>query len=154
MSDEQLTAVRRGDGAANETRTAASDGAGATGSEQVTRYESDGASAIGGLGSRTRGIQMVFFDAQRPTGEETTLSVREQTTAALEHLAAVAAEQNVEPTDVLQTTVYLTDASAAPAVREAYGDFFDGRRPALSVVGVDALPGGADVQIDARGVKR
>ncbi|NHN47620.1 hypothetical protein G9464_08425 [Halostella sp. JP-L12] len=48
----------------------------------------------------------------------------------------------------------MTDAGAASAVREADADFFNGRRPALSVVGVDALPGNADVQIDVRGVKR
>lgn len=97
---------------------------------------------------------MAFFDGQSPTGEGTSLSVREQTTAALERLAAVAAEQNVDLEDVLQTTVYLTDADAAPAVRAAYGDFFGGRRPAMTVVGVNALPGNADVQIGARGVKR
>ena len=154
MSDEQLTAVRRDATEETERATTAPDGTDATGSEQVIRYESDGASAIGGLGTRKRGIQMAFFDGQYPTGEAASLSVREQTTAALERLAAVAAEQNVDPADVLQTTVYLTDADAATAVRAAYDDFFDGRRPAMTVVGVDALPADADVQIDARGVKR
>lgn len=97
---------------------------------------------------------MAFLDGRTPTGEATTLSVREQTTAALERLAAVAGGQSVDPDDVLQTAVYLTDADAAPAVRAAYDDFFGGRRPATTIVGVDALPGDADVQIEARGVKR
>lgn len=80
--------------------------------------------------------------------------MREQTTAALERLAAVAAGQNVDPDDGLQTTVHLTDANAAPAVRAASDDFFGGRRPAMTVAGVDAPPGDADVRIEARGVKR
>lgn len=93
-------------------------------------------------------------DESAPSETERAVTPGEQTTAALERLAAVAGGQSVDPDDVLQTAVYLTDADAAPAVGAAYDDFFGGRRPATTVVVVDALPGDADVQIEAPGVKR
>lgn len=123
--------------------------------KNVTRHESDRLSALGGYGVRKRDLQLVFFDGQTPD-ERTALrrGVKEQTTAALERITAVAAESDIEADDIMRTTVYLTKMDRLPEVESAYEEFFDGRRPSMTVVGVGALPNDADVQIEATGVDR
>ncbi|SFG91863.1 2-iminobutanoate/2-iminopropanoate deaminase [Halopelagius inordinatus] len=123
--------------------------------DNVTRHESDRLNALGGYGVQKRGLQLVFFDGQTPD-ERTALKrgVKEQTAAALERVTTVAAESDVGTDDIMRTTVYLTEMDRLPEVRSAYDDFFDGRRPSMTVVGVDALPNDAAVQIEATGVDR
>ncbi|WP_258555546.1 RidA family protein [Halopelagius longus] len=123
--------------------------------KNVTRHESDRLSALGGYGVRKRGLQLVFFDGQTPD-ERTALrrGVKEQTIAALDRVTSVAAESDVEADDIMRTTVYLTKMDRLPEVESAYEEFFDGRRPSMTVVGVGALPNDADVQIEATGVDR
>ena len=51
-------------------------------------------------------------------------------------------------TDVVKTIVFVTDLSGYAAVNEAYAAFFGDHRPARSVVGVAALPMGAEVEVE------
>ena len=46
------------------------------------------------------------------------------------------------PSDVVKTTVFVTDPGQFAAVNEAYVAFFGDHRPARSVVAVAALPDG------------
>lgn len=121
----------------------------------MTRYESDSRKASAGYGATKRDLQLVFFDGQVP-GEATaaTRGVRAQTADTLERVAAAAARSGLGQDDILRTTVYLTDLDRSRAVDDAFDEFFDRRRPAKTVVGVDSLPGGAAVQVEATGVKR
>jgi 2-iminobutanoate/2-iminopropanoate deaminase len=50
--------------------------------------------------------------------------------------------------DVIKTTVFLTDMTEYAAVNDAYARFFGNHRPTRSVVGVAALPLGAQVEVE------
>jgi 2-iminobutanoate/2-iminopropanoate deaminase len=50
--------------------------------------------------------------------------------------------------DVVKTTVYLTDLKEFPAMNATYAAFFGNHKPARATVQVAALPAGARVEID------
>jgi 2-iminobutanoate/2-iminopropanoate deaminase len=45
--------------------------------------------------------------------------------------------------------VYVTDISQFADVNEAYGAYFSSELPARTTIGVAALPGGAQIEMDA-----
>ena len=73
----------------------------------------------------------------------------------LRNLVAVLAAAGAQPSEVVRTTVYLTDLSHFAAVNDVYAEVFGGEAaPARSCVQVAALPKGATVEIDAVAVLR
>lgn len=106
----------------------------------------DGAETVwvsGQLGIDPRGGALVADD------------VAEQTAVALRNVAAILAEAGGRLSDVVKTTVYLTDLRGDfPEMNEAYGHAFAGSAPARATVGVAALPLGARVEIEAVAVVR
>ena len=120
--------------------------------ETITRSETDSQSAANPYARRGE-TQLVFFDGLVADDERIANgNVREQTLAALERLQAVAADQGVDPADLMRTTVYLTQIGEVAAVDEAFETVFEKERPSRTLVGVDVLPNGAAVQIEATGV--
>ena len=73
----------------------------------------------------------------------------EQTDRVMENLQEVLRAAGVTWSDVVKTTVYLSDLSNFPTVNEVYGKWLGDARPARSTVQVTALPRGALVEIDA-----
>ena len=85
-----------------------------------------------------------------PDGEDhTDEDVETQTEMALDSLLAILAAEGLDASDVLKTTVYLSDIDDYAAVNEVYGSYFDEEPPARSAFAVDALPLGAAVEIEA-----
>jgi len=76
-------------------------------------------------------------------------AVAAQTNQVLVNLAALLESQGASLSDVVKTTVFLTDMADFAAMNTAYAIAFDGHRPARSTVAVVALPLGADVEIEA-----
>jgi 2-iminobutanoate/2-iminopropanoate deaminase len=72
-----------------------------------------------------------------------------QTERVLENLKAILTSAGADWSDVVKTTVYLTDMAVFPKVNEIYARVFGDARPARSTVAVSALPRGALVEIDA-----
>ena len=121
--------------------------------DTITRSQTDSQSA-GNPYARRGETQLVFFDGLVAADERIANGdVGEQTLAALERLQVIAADQGVDPADLMRTTVYLTQIGEVAAVDDAFEAFFDEERPSRTVVGVDALPNGAAVQIEATGVE-
>ena len=73
----------------------------------------------------------------------------DQVRQCLENLQMVARAGGCELADAVRMTVYVTDMGAFGEVNEAYGSFFAADPPARVTIGVAALPGGADVEVDA-----
>jgi 2-iminobutanoate/2-iminopropanoate deaminase len=71
-----------------------------------------------------------------------------QLSQALANAGALLAGQGASPTDIVKTTVFVTDMGGYAAVNEAYVAFFGDHRPARSVVGVAGLPMGAAVEVE------
>jgi 2-iminobutanoate/2-iminopropanoate deaminase len=69
-------------------------------------------------------------------------------TRAVANAAALLAVEGASLTDVVKTTVFVTDPADFPVVNEAYVAAFGDHRPARSMVAVSALPMGASVEIE------
>jgi 2-iminobutanoate/2-iminopropanoate deaminase len=71
-----------------------------------------------------------------------------QLTQALANAERLLTSSGATITDVVKTTVFVTDMGGYAAVNEAYASFFGDHRPARSVVGVAGLPMGAAVEVE------
>lgn len=72
-----------------------------------------------------------------------------QLVQAMENLARLLDGEGAALSDVVKTTVFLTDLGDYAAMNETYVAAFGEHRPARSAVGVSALPLGASVEIEA-----
>lgn len=76
-----------------------------------------------------------------------------QTRQSLENVKAVLAAAGYEMSDVIKTTVFLSDMNNFAAMNEVYASFFTGEAPARSAVEVARLPKDALVEIEVIAVK-
>ena len=79
--------------------------------------------------------------------------VAAQTVQVFKNLVAVLAAKGFHLTDVIKTTVYLTDMAHFAAMNEVYATQFPANPPARSTVAVLALPAEALVEIDLVAIK-
>ena len=82
------------------------------------------------------------------TGQIVAGDVVVQTERVLRNLDAVLGSAGAAWTDVVKTTVYLTDMRDFPRMNEVYARAVGDARPARSTVQVSALPRGVLVEID------
>ena len=66
----------------------------------------------------------------------------------MENLRAVLHAAGVGFSEVVRSTIYLTDLRDFAKVNEVYGSYFPTEPPARATVQVAALPRGASVEID------
>jgi len=120
-------------------------------------HTDDAPAAVGAYSQATTTDDLVFTAGQIPlTPDGDVLDdapVAEQTEQALENVAAVPEEAGAGMTDVLKVTVFLGDIDDFEAMNDTYAGFFDAEPPARSAVGVDALPKGVAVEIEAVAVR-
>jgi 2-iminobutanoate/2-iminopropanoate deaminase len=83
-----------------------------------------------------------------PATGEMPQTVAEQTRRALQNIKAILAAAGMETSDIVKTTVLLTDMNDFAAMNEAYAEFFSDSKPARVCCAVAALPKGAKVEID------
>ncbi|MFT9406191.1 RidA family protein [Lentilactobacillus hilgardii] len=78
-------------------------------------------------------------------------NVEEQAVQALNNLKEVLEAAQMTPKDVVKVTVFMTNIADFKAVNEIYANFFADNEclPARSAVGVQALPAGALVEVEA-----
>ena len=81
--------------------------------------------------------------------------IEAQTKKGLGNLSAILETAGMIPTNIVKTTIFLTDMSDFAAVNEIYAAYFKDVRefPARSCVAVAALPKGAIFEIEAIAVK-
>ena len=96
---------------------------------------------------------LVFISGQiaiDPETGKTPEPVTEQAGLILRNIGAILEELGLGYSDIVKTTVFLTEIRDFGAVNEVYGSFFDGSPPARSAVGVAALPlTGLKIEIEA-----
>ncbi len=120
----------------------------------MRRIETEDAPAPGGHYSQ--GIEhngLLFVAGQLAidpkTGDKKLGSIEEQTTQALENVAAIVRAAGSEGSKILKTTVYISDIDLWGKVNEAYGAFFGEHRPARAVIPVRDLHFGFLIEIEA-----
>lgn len=116
----------------------------------------DAAGAPAALGPYSHAVAangLLFCSGQLPldaaSGELVGDGAAEQAVRCLQNLAVVCAAAGASLADAVRMTVYLTDMSVFAEVNEAYEAFFPSAPPARAVLGVAALPKGAQIEIDA-----
>ncbi len=75
--------------------------------------------------------------------------VEAQARQVLLNIASVLADCGAALTDIAKTTIFVTDIAQFATVNAVYADALGEHRPARSTVQVAALPGGAEVEIEA-----
>ncbi len=74
--------------------------------------------------------------------------VPEQTERVMENLRAILVAAGLGFSDVVKTTVFLTDMADFQAMNAVYARAFGDHRPARSTVAVSGLPRGVNVEIE------
>lgn len=82
------------------------------------------------------------------TGQALTGSVGEQTELVMKNIAALLKDSALDFSNIVKTTIFLTDMGDFPAVNEVYGKYFKSEPPARSTVAVAGLPRGVKVEIE------
>lgn len=102
---------------------------------------------------KVRGSTLIFCAGQigidPPTGNLVGQTAAEQAGRVFENLKAVIEAAGAHLSDVVKTTMYLTDMSDFPAVNEVYATYFTANPPARATLEARQLPKGAKVEIDA-----
>ncbi len=108
--------------------------------------------AIGPYSQGVKAGAYVFFSGQIPlapnTGELVAGGIDVQIRQVMNNMAAALTAAGLGFTQVVKTTIYLTDLQDFSAVNEIYGSYFSGVFPARATVQVAALPKGAKIEIE------
>jgi 2-iminobutanoate/2-iminopropanoate deaminase len=109
--------------------------------------------AIGPYSQAVRAGNLIFASGQIPidpaTGQFVSGGIAEQTEQVLKNLTALFESAGVSLTQVVKTTVFLSDMEDFTAMNEVYGRFFSEAAPARATVQAARLPRDAKVEIEA-----
>lgn len=81
------------------------------------------------------------------TGNLETADLYAETHQVMHNLKAVLTEAGMDFSNVVKTTIFLTDMDFFSTVNEIYGKYFQGNFPARETVAVKALPKNVNVEI-------
>jgi 2-iminobutanoate/2-iminopropanoate deaminase len=87
------------------------------------------------------------------TGNVVGEDVPTQTVQVMKNIEGVLAAANLKFSNIVKTTIFLTDMKDFPAVNEVYGKYFPEVPPARSTVAVLGLPKGVKVEIEVLALK-
>ena len=108
--------------------------------------------AIGPYSQAIRAGNIIFNSGQIPldptSGKLVPGGIEEQTHQVLSNMRAVLSSEGCGFSDIVKTTIYLTNLDDFAVVNEIYGRCFTGTPPARACVEVSALPKGALIEIE------
>ena len=81
------------------------------------------------------------------TGEMANNDITEETHQVLQNLKAILQEAGMDFSNIVKTTIFLSDMSLFSQVNEIYARYFTGNFPARETVAVKGLPKNANVEI-------
>lgn len=100
---------------------------------------------------------MLFISGQicidPSTGELKNKDVQEETHQVMHNLKAILQQAGMTFSNVVKTTIFITDMYQFSVINEAYGKYFEGDFPARETVQVSALPKFVNVEISMIAVK-
>lgn len=108
--------------------------------------------AVGPYNHAVRVGDLLFCAGQIPiepaTGNLVEGDIKVQTERVLQNVKAILNDQNLTFTNVVKSTVFLTDLANFAGMNEIYAKYFTADFPARSTIQVAALPKGASVEIE------
>ncbi len=81
------------------------------------------------------------------TGEMNNTDIQAETHQVMHNLKAVLQEAGMDFSNVVKTTIFLSDMNLFSEVNEVYGKYFEGDFPARETVAVKGLPKNVNVEI-------
>ena len=81
------------------------------------------------------------------TGEMANADIDEEAHQVLKNIGAILAEAKMDFSNIIKTTIFLSDMALFARVNEVYAGYFDGNFPARETVAVKGLPKNANVEI-------
>ena len=81
------------------------------------------------------------------TGEMSNSDIQAETHQVMHNLKAVLQEAGMDFSNVVKTTIFLSDMTLFSEVNEIYGKYFEGDFPARETVAVKGLPKNVNVEI-------
>lgn len=99
----------------------------------------------------------VFISGQIPmnsaTGEIISSDIKAEAKQVMENIRAILTESGLAFTNVVKTTIFLTDMQSFANVNEVYGTYFTDQFPARETVQVAGLPKNVNVEISVIAIK-
>ena len=110
------------------------------------------APAVGPYNHAVRTADLLFCAGQIPidpaTGDLVKGDIKVQTERVLENVKAILEDQKLSFSNVVKSTVFLTNLADFGGMNEVYARYFTTDFPARSTIQVAALPKGANVEIE------
>lgn len=111
----------------------------------------DAPAPIGPYNQAVQTGNLLFISGQicihPPTGEMRNKDLQEETHQVMRNLKAILQHAGMTFSNVVKTTIFLTDMKRFAEVNEIYGQYFEGDFPARETVEVSALPKFVNVEI-------
>lgn len=111
-----------------------------------------GAPAVGPYNHAVRVGDLLFCAGQIPldpaTGQLVPGDIKAQTQRVLENVKCILDDQGLTFTNVVKSTVFLTNLADFAGMNEIYSQYFTSDFPARSTIQVAALPRAASVEIE------
>jgi len=107
---------------------------------------------IGPYSQAIKANGFLYISGQIPLNPESGQMVVEvvaQTRQVMDNLSAILNAEGLSFSEVVKTTIFLTDLGDFNRVNEVYATYFEKDPPARSTVQVAALPKGAKIEIEA-----
>ena len=113
--------------------------------------------AIGPYSQAVESNGMLFLSGQIPldpaSGKLVEGGIKEQTVQVLKNIVSILEVAGLDYTNVVKSTVFLTDMANFKEMNEIYANCFKENPPARSTIAVKALPMNALVEIETIAVK-
>lgn len=87
------------------------------------------------------------------TGELMLADIKTETTQVMENVKGILTDAGMDFTNIVKTTIFLTDMNNFASVNEVYGSYFKGEYPARETVQVSKLPLNVNVEISVTAIK-
>nr|MBC7612303.1 RidA family protein [Pseudopedobacter sp.] len=86
------------------------------------------------------------------TGEIVDKSIEDETHQVMKNIKAVLEAAEMSLTNVVKTSIFLSDMDYFAKVNETYGKYFDGDYPARETIAVKTLPKNVNVEISVTAI--
>lgn len=120
-------------------------------------YTDDAPEPIGPYSQAVSINGMLFVSGQIPldpfSGAMIRDGIKEEPTQVMENLKAILHAAEMDFSNVVKCSIFLTDMQDFPKVNEVYGNYFKSNPPARETVEVSVLPKNANVEISCIAVR-
>ncbi len=93
----------------------------------------------------------LFVSGQIPmdavTGDIVKSGIQDETEKVMENLAAILKEAGMDFSNIVKSSIFITDMGQFAQINEVYGKYFPSNAPARETVQVAGLPKGVNVEI-------